>query len=269
LRKALFATAALIALTGSALAADLPTTKGPPVFAPPPPVFTWTGPYVGAQVGYEWGRTSGALLDPASTFIEGLPSYDASGVVGGAHIGYNYQISQFVLGIEGDVEGSSYSGSGALATGLPFTSYTTRIPIQGSIRGRVGVAWDRVLFYATGGAEFADIRNTFASPGFPGGIAGFPGVAPIIIPAVPAGSDSFSNGRVGWTVGGGVEYAIDPNWSVRAEYRYTDFGTFNEYLVNTYPGDYVRLHIYDNEVEVGASYKFDLAPPPTPVVAKY
>jgi outer membrane immunogenic protein len=89
------------------------------------------------------------------------------------------------------------------------------------------------------------------------------------IPGVPAGYDSFSSGRVGWTVGGGVEYAIDPNWTVRAEYRYTDFGSFNEYLVSTHPGDYARLHIYDNEVEAGFSYKFDLAPPPTPIIAKY
>jgi outer membrane immunogenic protein len=74
---------------------------------------------------------------------------------------------------------------------------------------------------------------------------------------------------VGWTVGGGVEYAFDPNWSIRAEYRYTDFGGFNEYLVNTYPGDYVHLHVYDNEVEVGFSYKFDMFAPPAPVVAKY
>jgi outer membrane immunogenic protein len=261
LRKAPFATAALIALTGSALAADLPNTKGPPVFAPPPPVFTWTGAYVGAQAGYEWGRTSGALFTDPGVFLAGLSSYDGSGVVGGVHIGYNYQINQFVLGVEGDVEGSSYSGS---ATGtLPFTSYTTRIPVQGSIRGRVGIAWDRVLFYATGGAEIADIENTYASPARGGG------PAVLFVPIIPAGYDSFSSGHVGWTVGGGVEYAIDPNWSVRAEYRYTDFGTFNEYLVHTYPGDYVHLNVYDNKVEVGASYKFDLAPPPTPVVAKY
>jgi outer membrane immunogenic protein len=262
LRNVLFVTAALIAFSGSAFASDLPNTKEPPVFAPPPPVFTWTGAYVGAQAGYEWGRTSNAVFTDPGVFLAGLSSYDGSGVVGGVHIGYNYQISQFVLGVEGDVEGSSYSGS---ATGtVPFTSYTTRIPVQGSIRGRVGIAWDRVLFYATGGVEIADIENTYASPPFAAG-----GFFALAIPARPAAYDSFSSGRVGWTVGGGVEYAIDPNWSVRAEYRYTDFGTFNEFLVHTYPGDYVHLNIYDNKVEVGASYKFDLAPPPTPIIAKY
>ncbi len=267
MRRALLTTTAFFGLASSAFAADLPNTKGPPVFAPPPPpVFTWTGFYVGGQVGYEWGRTVGDLYTDPGVYVEHLPGYDGSGVVGGLHAGYNYQISQFVLGIEGDVEGSSYDGSGADPGGVaPFTSYTTRIPVQGSIRGRVGFAWDRVLFYATGGAEFADIENTYASPAFAG--AGFPFA--LALPAKPAGFDSFSTGRVGWTVGGGVEYALDPNWSIRAEYRYTNFGAFNEYLVNTYPGNYVHLHVYDNEVEVGFSYKFDLAPPPTPVVAKY
>lgn len=95
---------------------------------------------------------------------------------------------------------------------------------------------------------------------------GFFAAAP---PAIPPGYDLFSLGRVGWTVGGGVEYAFDPNWTIRAEYRYTDFGTFDEYLVKTYPGDYVHLHVYDNAVRVGFSYKFDMFAPPAPVVAKY
>jgi outer membrane immunogenic protein len=262
LRKILLATAALVGFGASAFAADLPNTKGPPVFAPPPPVFTWTGAYIGVQGGYEWGRTSGALYTDPGAFVEGLPSYDASGVVGGAHIGYNYQVSQFVVGLEGDVEGSSYDGTGGpQGAPAPFTSYSTRIPIQGSIRGRVGIAWDRALFYATGGVEFADIENTYASPARGGG------PAILFVPVIPAASDSFSSGRVGWTVGGGVAYALDPNWSVNAEYRYTDYGLFNEYLVNTYPGTYVRLHVYDNAVRLGVSYRFDLGT--TPVVAKY
>jgi outer membrane immunogenic protein len=266
MRKYIATALMFFAFSAPAFASDLPNTKEPPVFTPPPPVFSWTGPYVGAQVGYEWGTTGGDLYNAASgALIEGLPAYNGSGVVGGLHAGYNYQISQFVLGIEGDVEGSSYSGSGAdPGVARPFTAYTTNIPVQGSIRGRVGFAWDRVLFYATGGAEFADIRNTYTTPGIaPGGLAF------LALPAIPAGYDSFSTGRVGWTVGGGVEYAIDPNWTIRAEYRYTNYGSFNEYLVNTYPGDYVRVHLYDNEAEVGFSYKFDLAPPPGPVVAKY
>ncbi len=88
-----------------------------------------------------------------------------------------------------------------------------------------------------------------------------------VAPAVPAEFDSLASGRVGWMVGGGIEYAIDPHWIIRAEYRYTDFGLFDEALVNTYWGTFVRLHVYDNAVRLGFSYIFDLGT--TPVVAKY
>ncbi len=261
MRRSLLATAAVIGLSSSALAADLPGVKGPPVYAPP--AFTWTGAYLGGQIGYQWGATSDVPSStyPAETYVGSLPSYDASGVVGGGHLGYNWQVNEWVLGVEGDVEGSSYSGStsgtgSAGGPGFPpvpapspsFSSLTTRIPFQGSARLRIGYAWDRVLFYATGGGTLADVQNSYTAP---------------------AGSDSFSSARFGWTLGAGIEYAIDPRWSVRAEYRYTDFGAFNDFLTNSYPAYFIRPHIIDDSVRIGFSYKFDLAPPPTPVIAKY
>ncbi len=203
---------------------------------------------------------SGAYTIPYESFISDLPQYNGSGIVGGGHVGYNWQSSYWVVGLEGDFEGSSYSGSGSgagTAGGLgllpilptsAFSNYTTRIPVQGSVRGRIGVAWDRALFYVTGGAEFANIQDTYTSA---------------------VGFDSFSSIRAGWTLGAGVEYAIDPNWSIRAEYRYTDFGRYNDFFTNSNPGFFTTLHVTDNAVRVGFSYKFDLAPPPGPVVAKY
>jgi outer membrane immunogenic protein len=136
-----------------------------------------------------------------------------------------------------------------------FSSFTTHIPVQGSVRGRLGYAFDRILVYVTGGAEFADVQNTFSSRG--------------IIGAFPGGTDSFSSVRTGWTLGGGVEYAIADNWSLRAEYRYTDFGRYFDYFANTYPGYFLGMHLTDNSVRAGFSCKFDLAPAPLPVVAKY
>jgi outer membrane immunogenic protein len=261
-RKCLLTMAALFALGSSAFAADLPNVKGAPIFTPP--AFSWTGLYIGVQAGYQWGATnfdSNAATIQGQSFIGGLPGYDASGVVGGAHLGYNWQVDEWVIGVEGDIEGSSYSGSGsgtgsAGGPGLPpvpisspgFSSYRTNIPIEGSARLRIGYAWDRVLFYATGGGTLADVQTAYTAP---------------------AGSDSFAAGRLGWTLGAGIEYAIDPNWSIRAEYRYTDFGDFNDYLAGTYPAYFARLHVIDDAVRVGFSYKFDLAPPPIPVVAKY
>ena len=213
-RKILISTVALVAVTGTAFAADLPSRSAPPVYVPPPPppIFSWTGAYVGGQIGYEWGTSSSNLFPTAFGPGAGasLGSYSPNGVVGGAHIGYNYQISQFVVGLEGDVNGSDYHGStsfGGLAT------QSTRTDVDGSIRGRVGVAWDRALIYATGGAAFGPIRNSFTS---------FGGI-----------NDSSSTTRVGWTVGGGVEYAVPVNLNLlghqsavtlRAEYLHYDLG---------------------------------------------
>jgi outer membrane immunogenic protein len=254
-RSLLFSSAALAAMTVSAFAADLPTTKGPPVYVPPPPIFTWTGLYIGGQIGYQWGNSfNRASYNAGGAFVSAEPGINSSGVDGGAHIGYNYQIGQFVAGLEGDLNGSSESGSGFNSTGAIRGS--GRKPIDGSIRGRIGVAWDRALVYATGGLALADGHRSATN-------------------VITGLADSSDTTFVGWTVGGGVEYAIDNNWSIRAEYRYTDYGTNSFFLPNstgTIPGGpyTVRAHDTDNKVQAGFSYKFDMAPPlAPPVVAKY
>ncbi|MDR3463047.1 MAG: porin family protein [Beijerinckiaceae bacterium] len=230
IRNVLLSTAALIALSGMALAADLPSTRVPA--APPPiPVFSWTGLYVGGQIGYAFGRDSSTIAAAPGIASGTSPS----GVLGGAHIGYNFEpsIGGLVLGVEGDVNGSSYS---ATASGL----YTIKSPIDGSIRARAGFAVDRALFYATGGAAFASFNNNYAS------------------------GDSSSTTRVGYTVGGGIEYALTNDWSVRAEYRYSNFGTFTDTL--PIAGTSVSHKETENQVQAGFSYKFAS---PAPVVAKY
>jgi len=243
----MFIIAAAVAVpSGTAFAADLPTTKGPPVFKAPPPAFTWTGFYVGGQAGYQWGHADALILGPAGGFLAGLPD-NPSGFIGGAHLGYNYQLDQIVLGIEGDIEGSTFAGplTGPLAPGPagpagsplpvpPFNHLANRIPLQASLRGRIGYAWDRALLYATGGLALADVENAYGSPG-----------------------DVFWGWRPGWTAGGGGEYAIDNNWSVRIEYRYSDFGHYYLGLVNTFPGDIARVRLYDSAVRAGFSYKFN------------
>jgi outer membrane immunogenic protein len=86
----------------------------------------------------------------------------------------------------------------------------------------------------------------------------------------PAGvSEPFENGRFGWTVGGGIDYAITSSWSVGAEYRYTDFGSFLDNSVIAFPGFTERQHPKENEVLVSISYKFGEPPAPAPVIAKY
>jgi outer membrane immunogenic protein len=247
-------------LTGTAFAADL----SPPPPPPPVPVFTWTGLYLGGQIGYAWGNDN--LFYGAFDPLTGLAfnpevSSSPSGVIGGAHVGFNYQIDKpgggFVLGLEGSVDGTSLSNTVAAslpAFGGSSVSASTNTDIQGSIRGRFGIAWDRLLAYATGGVAFGGFNTSYS----------------ISAPAFSA-SNSFSNTRVGWTAGGGIDYAVTNNWSVFAEYRYTSFGTVgNTQLATaaftTVPGLTggslnVTRTLSQSQVQVGFSYKFDSSLP--------
>ncbi|MFZ0494769.1 MAG: outer membrane protein [Methylocella sp.] len=259
----LLASAGAIAIAAPAFAADL---GPPPVYLPPPPIFTWTGLYLGGQIGYAWARDNGSINNPVPG-IPGLPSsiflpftLNPNGVIGGAHVGFNYQIpgwnwfssSGVVVGLEGDVDGTSLSQTQVVGAFPPFFQgiLKTQTPVQGSIRARLGVAFDRVLVYATGGAAFADFTN-------------FYNTLPL------GGLDQITSTRSGWTVGGGLEYAVTNNWSVRAEYRYSDFGSRNDFSpIALFPNSFVRHHLTENQVQAGFSYKFTPFAP-APVVAKY
>jgi outer membrane immunogenic protein len=132
--------------------------------------------------------------------------------------------------------------------------------IQGSIRGRVGIAWDRALIFATGGVAFGGFNTQYNYDGF-GAAAGAVHLAPFFA------SFNLSDTHVGWTVGGGIQYAITNDWSVRADYRYTDWGNINEVLFGgtKFPTHFSNFFGYDgnrrvqeNQVQVGFDYKFDL-----------
>src|ERR1700737_1197713 len=167
-RKMLLASVGAIALTGSAaFAADLPSRAPPPVYLPPPPIFTWTGIYIGGQVGYAWGtganRFNGFVDD---TFIDTSFGGTPNGAIGGGHVGFNYQINQWVIGLEGTVDGTSLSNTAVAVfpDGTNLRAHTTA-DIQGSIRGRLGVAWDRALIYATGGVAFGGFNTNVSLSG--------------------------------------------------------------------------------------------------------
>ena len=251
IRKVLLSTVAIVAISGSAFAADLPSRRAPPVYVPPPvPLFTWTGFYIGGDIGYGFGKDT-------ATQSNG-PAYNVGkhdGVIGGGHIGYNFSTQSLpvlsglaggigggglVLGAEVDLVGTDYRDT--------IGASTLRNQIQGSARGRVGIAVDRALFFATGGAAFAQFQTTYA------------------LPAAVGGFQNPSNTRVGYTVGGGVEYAITTQWSLRGEYRYSDFGTYRQF-VGTIPLQVTRRETMQRAT-VGFSYKFDTIAA-APVVARY
>jgi outer membrane immunogenic protein len=252
LKYTLLAATALLPVTISAYAADLPS-RLPPAVLPPPPVFTWTGFYVGGQVGYQWSSNSAGNVYAVvpGTAVAASPNYNSAGVIGGGHVGYNWQMNQFVLGIEGDGEGSSFYGSGPYGGGA-YRFMTTQ-DVQGSVRGRLGYAWNQLLIYATGGVAFGSVKNSYTN------YAGAVGIADIV-----------SSTRTGWTVGGGFEYFFRPQWSLRGEYRYTDLGTHTDILANSSGATLaVSKHQTENSARFGVSYHFSFLAPPVPAVAKY
>jgi outer membrane immunogenic protein len=245
--RVLAAALAATTLAGSAFAADLPSRRvaPAPVYAPAP-IFTWTGFYVGLQAGGVWDKVSYegnnaylySLLFPVATNTVwwGYNNNNTkSGFVGGGHVGYNYQISSFVLGLEGDIEGATV-WNGVL---------------RSSIRGRLGFALDRALVYATGGLAIGSSSgsNNYGYWGYNWG-------------------GNQTSTRVGWTVGGGVEYAFTPNWSAGVEYRYSDLGK-NTGNTGAWGYNYGgNMRVTENAVRARVSYHFNTGYS-APVLAKY
>jgi len=210
-------------LVTAAAAADLPSVKGPAA-PPPPPVFSWTGPYAGLTIGYGWADTSavnGFGLSPALAFTGvgwTTNSPNASGVIGGAQVGYNYQFANtgFVVGVETDFLGADIKaattaiGSPVTGTGVfPFARTFQSVDWFGTVRGRVGYAiLPTLLLYGAGGFAYGHVSTDFLI-GYTNGF--FDGA-------------SQSDVRTGWTAGGGVEWAFRPNLSLKVEYLYVDLG---------------------------------------------
>lgn len=211
------AVTALLA-AASAFAADLPYRKAPPAyFAPPPPVFTWTGFYVGVNGGGSFGDfTNGGktLFGSAS-----------GGMVGGT-IGYNLQYSQYVFGIEADLDWADVNGSKTFAN--PLTTKST-VDAFGTIRARAGYSIDRALLFVTGGYAGADVSAKVSN-----GI-------------VSLSDSQYMNG---WVIGAGVEYAFTNNISAKAEYLYSQLGP------NNYFNNAISSGVNLNTVRVGLNYHF-------------
>jgi outer membrane immunogenic protein len=209
---------ALLAATtlgvGAAAAADISRRAPAPMYSPAP-VFSWTGFYVGANAGYGWASTDSGLSD-------------MNGFVGGGQIGYNWQgASPLVLGIEADFQGTGQSRTDTVGA----FSLEQKLPWFGTVRGRIGYAFDRVMLYATGGLAYGDYKLTVSGPG---------------------GSASDDATKTGWTVGGGVEWMFAPQWSTKLEYLYIDTGDRDVTLF----GVPFTGRAKDNIVRVGLNYHF-------------
>ena len=201
MRKLLLVTASAVAMAAPALAADMSApqpmayTKAPMVA----PAFTWTGLYLGAHAGYGWGKIRS--VDPTGATADSI--VDTKGAVAGGQIGYLYQMGPWVLGVEGTMAWSDVKFSSVGPFGIG--NVTAKNDYIGTVAGRAGYAFDRVLLYGKGGVAFT--RDVLAATDGLGG----------------TGNGSFN--RTGYVAGGGLEYAFWDKWSARVEYNYLDFGT--------------------------------------------
>lgn len=252
---AFVAVGAVATMMGAAFAADLPNIKGPPVYAPPP-VWSWTGCHVGANLGYGWQRNH--AYDPNVPADAGTDTGD--GIVGGGQLGCDYQVGSLVLGIQGSFDGAGVKGS-HLYPGSSTETLGFNTSWLATETGRIGYAvLPQALLYFKGGLAEARIGYTDVDP---------------TLSATSPYWGSASATRIGWTIGGGVEYALTPNWSIFVEYDYMDFGSHNTTLAYTSPIPAAATPYTYNETHnlqtilAGVNYKFDMFAPPAPVVAKY
>jgi outer membrane immunogenic protein len=257
-------TAAIVVLIGApAFAADMAVKAPPPA---PAPASNWTGFYAGLNAG---GVCSDASADPGAFITTGavnfaarqaageFPSFLGSdcGFIGGGQVGYNLQSSNWVWGLEADFQGSSLNRdddrtfpAGAFAANVEQASQKTEW--LGTVRGRLGILTaPTLLVYGTGGLAYGEVRNNISTTGVP---SGFVGVTV---------SNSDTNTSVGWTAGGGAEWAFAQRWSAKVEVLYyrlnTDTVNLNYAVLGT-PGNAIN-YAFKNDgtiARLGVNYKF-------------
>ncbi len=239
--------------SGQIYAADLPAR--PYYKAAPIAYLPWNKCYVGVTAGY----TKSSDTDPSITSTDpnfllsqtlgNVPtrlSTDPDGAVVGGTIGCNRQYDRIVLGLETDLTYSSLRNSVAVVQGpaVTTTQFDRRIDAIGTLRGRLGYAFDNTLFYATGGLAYGHVKSfthIFSAPGNP---------------ELIGTEDSW---KVGWTIGAGVEHMFAPNWSVKGEYLYYDLGNSNVNLLPAGGAPEFALISYKNTghiIRAGLNYHF-------------
>jgi outer membrane immunogenic protein len=272
---------------GAVLAVSAASAADLAVKAPIIPVatsaYSWAGFYIGGNVGYSWGRAASNLnADPVTVNLNALtplntPGFVGSdaltpkGAIGGGQIGYNWQTSpNWVFGVEADVQASGEKASRSFSNAFSFTApppnppfpvsgiatmdYAANINWFGTVRGRVGYAWGRILFYATGGLAYGGVKiagtNTVS-----GAVAGAPFLSVIGI--------GHSQVNAGWTVGAGLEGALGDRWTWKAEYLYLDLGSMDDpdglLLATSTSGGRVTTHTNytDNIVRLGLNFRLN------------
>jgi len=237
--------AAVVLAPTAALAADMPLKAPVPVA-----IYDWTGFYIGVSGGGSLGTSDHVDI---ATGVSDAAGYNVKGGLAGGTLGYNWQMSSFVIGFEGDASWVGEHGSnpdlGPIGLtllgpdGQPAFNSFTRETWVATARARFGYAVNNLLFYGTGGYAVAGVE------------AGVKDSTNVLLA-------STTSTRNGWTAGGGLEWGFAPNWSAKFEWLYMKF---NSASFNTAVAEGPRtVPLDDNVVRVGINYRFG-----GPVVAKY
>jgi outer membrane immunogenic protein len=213
-----------------ALAADLPM-KAPP--APPLPVFSWNGFYIGANIGGAWSHTT------VNDVVTGLSfGTDSSGFIGGGQVGFNYQMNNFVFGVEGDIDATSISKTGpGLVTGIGTLQATAKTDWVATLAGRLGFAFDRWMVYVKGGGAWVQNSATLTN---------------LTTGAAVSGSNTSS----GWVLGVGAEWAFAGPWSAKIEYDHVEFDRWSVAAPVIAAGDTFNVNRNIDMVKFGINYRF-------------
>jgi outer membrane immunogenic protein len=240
MRTAISAAAALfLASTAVVSAADL-AVKARPYAPVAEPVYTWTGFYVGANAGLGGDKVDYPISALGGTADLNLTSF---GGFGGGQVGYNYQFGgNWVAGVEADIQGTNMKSRLAATIGPVSLSAGTEMKYFGTVRGRLGYAYNNILLYATGGYAYGSEDTTLS--------------------AAPLVTFSRRADLSGWTAGGGVEWAANNNWSFKTEYLYLRFDRNN--VFSAAPVFVIDDKVAAHTLKFGVNYRFG-----GPVVARY
>lgn len=233
MKRTLIAGAFVLIAAGEVFAADFPIpaqSAQPLANYAPPTAINWGGFYIGINSGYGFGTSDWS----AAGGDIGL--FNTSGLLLGGTLGLNVQAGSFILGIEGDGDWTNLKGSSSNAYCSSVTGNATcetKSDFMGTVRLRVGYAFDRILVYGTGGAAIVDILAGLNPP------------------------NTFDKSiTVGWTAGGGIEVAFAENWSAKLEYLYVDFGSISCTSANCGSAVPITVPLTENIVRAGVNFKF-------------
>jgi outer membrane immunogenic protein len=249
------------------LAADLgarPVYNKAPMLAPTP-IANWTGFYLGGNLGVGWTNTTTTLVDatpPIATPIGTTGTGNGkAGVLGGVQLGYNYQVSSWLFGLEGEFDGADLKSSQRVfaTQNYPAGSYSdenVKVNWLATITGRLGYVAGQSLFYVKGGAAFTNA--TYSGVAFVPGNGPGTGFFPV---------NDVKATRTGYTVGAGFEQMFMTNWSWKVEYDYAHFGTYRDSFFSPTANGTTVLDLKTDihALKAGVNYHFNAGP----IVAKY